>query len=397
MDKQLEELLTLSKGLNVLYVEDDDLLRNNTCQLLEEFFGSIKTAEDGQAGLEAYEQGNYDIVVSDLRMPRMDGVAMVTAIKQQNPNQMVLITSAHDESVFLLKLINLGVEYFLLKPLDFTLFMRVLHKMLRAIQLERLDRDYKQELEKQVAERTSEVNLAYQRLSQVDAVKKTMLSLLAHETRTPLNWIMAPAEMLSESTNLDDDQKELVKIIGNSAESLLKLSERTSFLCKLLDRQEAHKSTGNLQDQMSLAVQRWQTRASQAEVSLCVKSTTGPELEAEWGLIAMVMDGLLENAISAGPKKSEISLNVRVEPTSAVVEVTDQGKGIDPDWLERIFDVFVVEKIMEHQKGFGLGLAIARAILNLHSGEIKAENLASGGSRFTFSLPLFTEVNPGEM
>jgi PAS domain S-box-containing protein len=114
----LQELYEYAQQMRLLYVEDDSDIRENTTALFQSFFPSITLAENGKEGLKTYESGEFDLVVSDILMPEMNGVAMVREIKKRNPQQKVIITSACDESDYLLELINLGVSSFILKPLQ---------------------------------------------------------------------------------------------------------------------------------------------------------------------------------------------------------------------------------------------------------------------------------------
>jgi len=113
-----KELRELTKPLSVLYVEDDDMLRVSTTKLLGQFFGSIEEAVDGRDGLDKFQKNNFDLVISDINMPNMNGFEMIKAIKEIRPNQAIIVTSAYNDSDFLLGLIDLNVDKFLLKPID---------------------------------------------------------------------------------------------------------------------------------------------------------------------------------------------------------------------------------------------------------------------------------------
>ena len=162
----LKELLEEVSDIHLLYVEDDEQLRENTIRLLSTFFPTIDSAVNGQEGLDKYQAGQYEIVISDLRMPVMDGVEMVKRIKELNNEQLVVITSAHDESNYLMELIRAGVESFILKPLDVDQFLSVLLKAVRYIQLKRMEADYTRKLEETVEKRTQELSQANQQLEE---------------------------------------------------------------------------------------------------------------------------------------------------------------------------------------------------------------------------------------
>jgi len=142
-----KDLVAYSKKLNVLYVEDDESLREETRMLLSNFFTKMDTAEDGKQGLTFFENRHYDIVITDIRMPIMDGIEMTEKILEINPEQPIIITSAHDETIYLLQLVNMGVSSFVLKPLDLQKLIDVLYKVSKSISNENLIVSYRDRLE----------------------------------------------------------------------------------------------------------------------------------------------------------------------------------------------------------------------------------------------------------
>lgn len=119
---QLSEIIqTLKKqtvGMKILYVEDDENIRQQTAQLFDAIFPFVVSAENGIEGLKRFKEESFDIVISDIVMPKMNGVKMSKEIKKLNPSQYIIILSAYNESDYLLDLINLGVSHFMLKPLQ---------------------------------------------------------------------------------------------------------------------------------------------------------------------------------------------------------------------------------------------------------------------------------------
>jgi len=115
--KTIKDLHKYSNNLNVLYVEDDQDLREETTTLFKMLFKNIDTAEDGQVGLDKYNQNTYDLVITDVNMPNMNGIDMCKNIKEVNPEQKISVVSAHDESNILMDLIRAGADGFILKPM----------------------------------------------------------------------------------------------------------------------------------------------------------------------------------------------------------------------------------------------------------------------------------------
>ena len=147
MQNTFDELIAWAKELKVIYVEDDAALREEVSLFLSDIFARIDTATNGLEGLEALSMNHYDLVITDIRMPEMDGISMIEALKVSHPNIPILVTSAHNESEYLLKLINLGVEHFILKPLEGDQIYRVLHSVVAKIHHEETIRRYQEDLE----------------------------------------------------------------------------------------------------------------------------------------------------------------------------------------------------------------------------------------------------------
>ena len=127
-----KELLTYTKDLSVLFVEDHEDLRENVTEILSTFFNKINSAVNGEDALKKYikyyndNDKHYDIIISDIRMPRLNGVELVESVYNINSDQMIIIISAHDDSKYLLPLINLGIEQFIKKPIDYQDLLKVL-------------------------------------------------------------------------------------------------------------------------------------------------------------------------------------------------------------------------------------------------------------------------------
>lgn len=126
-----KELLQYTKELSLLFAEDHTELRVNTTEILKNFFKNVDSAEDGEVALKLYKDAYkndtpYDLILTDIQMPKMDGVVLTEKIYEINPSQTVVVLSAHDESAYLLPLINLGLEQFIKKPIDYQELLKVL-------------------------------------------------------------------------------------------------------------------------------------------------------------------------------------------------------------------------------------------------------------------------------
>ena len=131
--------MSLDKALTLLYVEDDTSVREATLPLLQHFFHTIITAVDGEDGFEKYllNQEHIDLVITDITMPKCNGVEMIRMIREKNPDVPVLVISAHTEFHYFIQTIDVGVDGYLLKPLKSEQFLRTLSKCIQKIHLQK--------------------------------------------------------------------------------------------------------------------------------------------------------------------------------------------------------------------------------------------------------------------
>jgi len=123
----------LTKDLNILYCEDDASFQKETSKVFEELFFSVDLVSNGLEGMKRYKEyyknqnKTYDIVITDINMPHMNGIDVAKEIYTINKKQAIIVISAHDESKYLMELVNIGIEQFLIKPLNFDIFLSVIH------------------------------------------------------------------------------------------------------------------------------------------------------------------------------------------------------------------------------------------------------------------------------
>jgi DNA-binding response OmpR family regulator len=123
--KSFKEVFELTKELNVLFIEDDTAFQRETAEVFENLFKKVDLAKDGADGILKYEeyyrknQKHYDIIFTDINMPNIDGIEFTKKVYHINENQPIIVISAHNDSNYLLEFINLGIEQFLIKPLEY--------------------------------------------------------------------------------------------------------------------------------------------------------------------------------------------------------------------------------------------------------------------------------------
>ncbi len=148
-----KQVYKYTKDLNVLYVEDNKELLSETLDVLEDFFSLVDSAVNGQEALEKYQhyfsknQCYYDLIITDINMPIMDGEALIKEIKQINSEQVVMVISAYNESSRLIDLIQSGINNFVLKPIAPSQLMGMLYTTCKNIISTKNESQYRQQLE----------------------------------------------------------------------------------------------------------------------------------------------------------------------------------------------------------------------------------------------------------
>jgi len=129
----LQQLKEITKNMSVLYVEDDKVIMEQIRDFLLKLFSHVDVALNGEDGFLKFKDREYDIIITDITMPQMNGIEMIKAIKSINDNQNIIVMSSHDKPEYTIPLINLGVDRFILKPFDVKIFLAVLSKVCGAI------------------------------------------------------------------------------------------------------------------------------------------------------------------------------------------------------------------------------------------------------------------------
>jgi len=153
--KNIDDLREKSQGITLLYVEDDPDIRTSMHIMLKKFLSNITIACDGEEGLKYFSETSYDLVITDIMMPKMTGMEMLAKIKNLNPNQYTVVTSALDDKEHLLELITLGVSKFIPKPITAEFFMDSMYEVISNIYNAKKMQEYTESLQTELVKSTS--------------------------------------------------------------------------------------------------------------------------------------------------------------------------------------------------------------------------------------------------
>lgn len=131
----LKEIIENTSDIKLLYVEDNVQARIPTLAVLSEFFTNIVVAVDGKDGVTKYNENKIDLIITDINMPNLDGLDMIEAIRKTNKDIAILLLSAYSDIEYFRRSIQLGVDGYLLKPIDMTQFLELMNKIVEKIEI----------------------------------------------------------------------------------------------------------------------------------------------------------------------------------------------------------------------------------------------------------------------
>jgi signal transduction histidine kinase len=227
------------------------------------------------------------------------------------------------------------------------------------------------------------------RYRQADDLKSTFISIISHELKTPVALIKGYVATLRR-----DDARWEKQVVNDSLAVIEEETDRlTSLIDDLLDASRMQtggfslkRSDVNLVDIVKHLVERYQTQSSKHQFVINLPENF-PILLVDEERIRQVLSNLISNALKYSPD-GEILISGQVLPDKVILCVHDEGPGIAQDDLPHIFDRFYrASDAAKNTKGAGLGLYLARSIIEAHGGHIWVESRMEQGTRFCFSLP----------
>jgi signal transduction histidine kinase len=226
-----------------------------------------------------------------------------------------------------------------------------------------------------------------------DRLRREMVAQVSHDLRTPLAALDGYLQTLQMKQDelTQEQRREFIAIALKQSQRMIRMVDDLFELARLeaKEMQPAMEPTC-LADLLQDVVQKFQLQAGEAGIRLAMaRPASLPVVPLDIALIERLLDNLVSNAIEHTPEGGRIDIELTQEGRFARVAVLDEGPGISPQDLPRLFDPFYRSRQASMQGGHaGLGLAIARRIARLHGGDLQAVNRTGGGSRFTLSVPV---------
>jgi two-component system OmpR family sensor kinase len=237
-----------------------------------------------------------------------------------------------------------------------------------------------------------------QRVQASVTAQRDFVANVSHELKTPLTSIQGFAQALLDGTAGDQaGQKRAARVILDESQRLHRLVDDLLQLARLDAGQgEFRREALDLKPLLDGVVERFRLRQAESGATIVADLPAFPVVIGDGDRLAQVFTNLLDNALKHSPPRGRVSLTGESGSGWVVVHISDQGPGIPPDELSRIFERFYqVDKARSggSGRGSGLGLAISREIVRAHGGELVVQSQLGAGSRFSVQLPV---VRPGD-
>jgi signal transduction histidine kinase len=353
---------------------------------------NVLTAEDGEAALISLPKGRPDLVLLDVRMPGLDGFEVCRRIKD-NPATafvpVVIVTALHGTQERV-RGAAAGADEFLTKPFDHTELITRVKALLRIKLYHDQVVTANAELEERVHARTAELERALAELRGLDHLKSQFITNVSHELRTPLHHVKGYIDLLAEGAmgNLTPKQAEGLSLTQEAVERLEKVVyDIVDF--STLDEDALNFEPIYLLDVCRSVINGYTAMANRRKVSITLSMGNDlPLVLADRVAVTRVLQHLLDNAIKFGPASQVVQIQVDRRAERVRLAVRDQGPGLAPVEVDRIFDVFyqVDGSATRRAGGLGVGLALVRKLVQAHGSQVTVRSELGKGSTFAFDL-----------
>ncbi len=370
------------KNLSVLYVEDEREITELMKELIEDEVGDLYIAHDGEEGLRMYEQYKPDIVLSDIYMPKLDGLQMSEHIKEHFPKQPVVLLTAFNNIDDLKKAIKIGVDSYINKPIQ--------SQDELTIPLNNIAKRLEENRELGILTKNLEHQNKYAAIGEV-------IGLITHQWRQPLSAISAEISHLQVQHELGQlDEKDMLDFMDNAAERVQYLSQTINDFRDYLKPRDTIQRF-KLQTVFERINSLIGDKLHDDKVALLIPET-GLILRGYQNKLLHVLMNLITNACDAFHKQAVedryIFIEVKEEDGQCTIIVKDTAGGIKEENISDIFNAYFTTK--SDDKGTGLGLYMARKFVIVHlRGELDVENCTFEyhnkqykGARFTITFPM---------
>ncbi len=365
------EMSLQQQGKTLLIVDDEPIIRDLCARALKGF--EILQANDGQEAADLLKQQDVDVILTDVMMPRLNGLDLLRQIKEATPDQVVILMTGYTEKEVILQALKAGADDFISKPLNLLQLRTTVDKVLE-----------KRTLQQQLSN-----------LQRADKLKSDFLGLISHKLKTPATAISLFIQNIAEGIMDPDDPgfREMLGMVQAETLHMEHLIQDLLYFSQIIlddkPTQLQPVELGKIIRQLCAAMQPLASaKKQQFDIKVSVPFPPDP-LDLDRERIAFALRALLDNAIKFTPESGSIQFEATLTEQQVKLIVRDTGPGIPSAEMKKVFSKFYqIDPANSGQvRGFGLGLYYAREFVRSMGGELSLESSQSLGTVATIALP----------
>lgn len=377
-----------NRKTKILLIEDEKDVRESYEDMLSLLGYETGMAENGKEGLEKLKKDKYDIVLTDLNMPVMNGLETLRRIKKKDADIEVIVITGFATIENAIGAMKQGAFDYITKPVSIDHVKIVLSKCIQQINARRENKKLR------------DLNT---QLSELNDLKNKFITITNHELRTPLAVLKGYVDLLDMDVDRKEgsEQDEYLGIITNTITEMIDMVEYMHDLSTFEKFGETdNKSNFDINDLVQSVYKEVKVLFDNREINLSLNLEEKPiNVYAEKRLLKKAIRELVQNALKFTNENGSVSLIIKnIELKNKVfIKVEDTGIGIPHDKIELIFEPFYeVQDVMHHFSsktdfmggGIGVGLSLVKEAVESSDGEIAVESTPGQGSVFTIILPV---------
>ncbi len=375
-------------GKRVLIVDDQALIRRSLADYLAEWGCETATAADGVQGLAQARAQRFDVVLVDLRMPRLDGLELVTILQDEQPELPTIVVSGKGVLQDAVEAIRRGAWDYVTKPIrDMKELALVIERVLEKAHL-RAERDqYRRELEALNRSLEAEVARQTKKLAQANAELERFIYVSSHDLQEPLRMVTSFLQLLQKKYrgNLDAEADEFITFATDGAMRMRDMIRGLLAYSRVNTRGKPFAETDS---KKSLDYALRSLRPKIEETDAVVTHDPLPTVMVDGVQLGQAFEYLIDNALTFCDREpARIHVSAERQGQAWCFSVSDNGIGIDTQDAEQIFDIFQRLHTQAEYPGVGAGLAICKKIVERHGGRIWVESSVDQGATFYFTIP----------
>jgi signal transduction histidine kinase len=366
------------KDKKILIVDDEKTTREILSRALSAKGFLIRSVASGEEALEAMEEEPFDLMITDLLMPNMEGNDLIEKAQHLQPDLIPIVITAHATIETAVKALQQGAYDYITKPFDPEVIIPVIQRGLEKAHLRR---------------QNMELTQITKKLQELEQIKSDLLDTITHEFSTPISIIKAYVDMFIDG-HFDSANPRHLEGLKSIRSAVIRLERLVMNLLTLSMGKgktlELKQEKILMQDIISNALSQLNDEITKKNINVVLNVEDNlPAIDADPSKLSIAVLNLLDNAVKFNKTNGTIRISAsHLKSGSIGVAISDTGIGIPDEKIEEIYSPFTqvdMSSTREHQ-GTGLGLAVARTIVEAHGGKITVKSKLGKGSTFIFVL-----------